>query len=806
MKYELSKEAAQRAVVEFDRALNTALPPYELHKLGRFSPEEEAFIQKEVQRLLYEPQLPNAGDSERRIVKRLKSMADARFWKNSEAAASWVVDDEKKKTIGWLQSKAALAADLWAQILPNNPKHAGRYYICHPLTPRGNRLEYAWFHELLSCASVCKDWDAKWFAQLMLNGLPEPISNFKMECLFLLRKSDGTMNRLVRLENVNGEVSDGSLTGGLEILEAIPFSSPEKFRGWGLGRGNFAFGGNQTQLQMMHEDVCNSTNGRIIEQIDSCGWYFQERGVPGERGHPWLKGIWFSDDCAVAPNGDVLMPDEYGICWLGERGFLLNRKGRESQFLQGRPKMNPHLTILNCGIEYTGWTSVPQGETDMDHLRAFYREVCQRFYEAIGGYDAWLAMGSVFAYFAAPEIFDIHGLFPGLWVHGQMESGKTKTVEWLSALQGFNLTAGIGIIQSATPVGMLQEAENYSNLLVWVDEFREREVEPVKIAILRNAFNRQMQAKWSPDGTQRVIKTAFLVSGESTCSDAAVRSRYVHIQISASKRMANHLKWFNQNKRHFYLIGRALLGRRETFVQHTLHFLDQWLNSPNVAGLNDREKIVHGIAYAAWMGVCALFESHGPVDVSAFKQFVIAHVKAAAEDVTDETNVNAFWQLVITAFKAGAIPKSCFKLASEPAEYPPDMPGMGHWNSHTLYFDPGALLSCLNIFLGKQQGQVVLKRNDLRDQMRMQSYFLPLSWKDEQGNKKTLQVRLGRGKDSSNTKVWGINVDKHPDGLQRDAKREEYDKFLMNDSLGDPRKGALFAIIHALQSEQEGGV
>lgn len=799
---EISKEVEARVRREFERVLDEALPAYELHKLGRFSAEDETFIQQEVERLLYEPQMPNAGEVERRIIKRLKLMSDSGFWKDSEAAAAWVAGDEKKKSVAWLCAKAAAAVHKWAEVLPDNPRNAGRYYVLHPPTFRTNKLEFTWFGELLSCANISQDWDAKWFAELMLNGLPEPISNFKMECLFLLRKPDGSVDRLVRLENVMGEISKGTHPGGCEILEAIPFGSPEKFRSWCLSRGNFAFSGNQTHLQMIHEDECRRSAGRIVNRIDSCGWHFLEEGLPGEKGYKIQKGIWFYGDGAILPDGITVRPDEFGIFWYNGEGYFLNNKGRESEFLQKKPLIHPGMTILNSGIDYTGWTNVPKGETETDHLRTLFREFCQRFYESIGGFEAWLGLGAVFAYSAAPEIFDREGFFPGLWVHGQFQSGKTKTGECLAAIEGFSMGAGIGIIQSATPAGMLQEAENYSNILVWMDEFREAEVEEVKLAILRNAFNRQAQAKWTPDGIQRVIKTAFMVTGESTSSDAALRSRYIHIQVSAARRLANNLAWLDQNKRFFFFFGRMLRERRGTFVQYTMHFLDQWIKSAGIN--NDREKKVHGIAYAAWMAVCALLESHGPEEVGAFKQLTLSHLKSAAEDATAETNVNRFWQDVLIAFKAGAIPKACFKLVGEPVEHPPGMPDLGHWVSYKLYFDPNMLLSELQIFLSKQNAKVVLKRNDLRDQMKTLPYWIPLSSRDEQGNIKQLQVRLGTGKDSSSTKVWGIKLDLHPDGLQRDAKREDYDRFLMDDNQGDPRKGPLFAIVHALQGEKEG--
>jgi hypothetical protein len=175
---------------------------------------------------------------------------------------------------------------------------------------------------------------------------------------------------------------------------------------------------------------------RIINRIDSCGWHFLERSAG------CLQEIWFFDEGAIAPGGEKLKPDENGICWWKGDGYFLNRKGRENEFLQGCPKMHPQLTVLNCGMDYTGWTNTPRGETEDDHLRAVFRELCLRFYESLGGYDAWLSLGAFFSYAAAPEIFDRHGLFPGLWVHGQMESGKTKMVEWRMSWWGFNLNAG----------------------------------------------------------------------------------------------------------------------------------------------------------------------------------------------------------------------------------------------------------------------------------------------------------------------------------------------------------------------------
>ena len=669
-----------------------------------------------------------------------------------------------------------------------------------------HKVDFVRLTELSNCAAICGEHDVKWFAQLVLDGTPEGIADFKLEVLFLMRKPDGSVDRMVRLKNIRGEVNHG-IAGDSDVLDAVSFSAPEKFRAWCLARGNFNWGGNQIHLQTLHRDVGGLNIGRTVDRIDSCGWVLAHGHHVGEKGYRVLKGIWFFDDCAIVPGGHKVRPDENGIIWHEGKGYFLNHKGREVEFKFRKPKMKPDLTILNCGIDYDGWTDKPKGETEEDHLRAFFRELCRRSYEAIGGYDAWLSLGGFYAFAAAPEIYEIYKIFPGQLVHGQTQSGKNKWVEWQVGTYGMDIVAGLSF-QTSTAVGLLMEAENYSNLPVPVDEFGKGEIDPAKLAVLHNAANRQMIAKWVPaDGEQRTIKTAYVVSGERTCNDAAFRSRYLHIHASAERRLADHLAWFDENKRFLFLLGRFILEHRAAFVQHALHFVELWLKNPISQNngrqkINDREKQVVGICYGAWMALCALLQSHGTEEVAAFKQCAVSHLCASSEDVIAETNVTVFWNIFITCWKAGAIPRSCVKVKGEVKEHPPGAPDMGHWVSYVLYLEPHGALSAMQAYLSRQNGSLMLSRNDLRDQMKPLPYF-HLTTKDASGVTKYLCVRFGTGKDSSSMRAWGIDLDLHPYGLQRDATRQEYDKFLMDDSLGDPRKGPLFAIVHALLEDNQ---
>ncbi len=375
-----------------------------------------------------------------------------------------------------------------------------------------------------------------------------------------------------------------------------------------------------------------------------------------------------------------------------------------------------------------------------------------------------------------------------------MGSGKTQVTEWLMAIQGFNVSAGIGLLKGSA-VGLLIQSENYSNLALWVDEFREGKVHDDKVAILRDAHNRVPPEKWSPDGVQRRMKTSFVVSGESTSSDAATRSRYPHIQVAANKRLGNHLDWMTEHKECLVVFWRLLMERRAEFVERFRFNLTEWLDAPGLKGMSEREKRVHGIDYAAFMGMESLVapggaEVHTGEQLGAFTDFMVEHAKGSAADVSSETNISVFWTDLLTAFKAEEISLNCFRIESTYAAHPPAAENQsGGWQSYRLFMDPDATISALAIYLARQRSAITLKRKDLRDQLSKNAY-----WIDGQITK-----RMGTGNEC--TKAWGFKLDDHPMGYQP-ATDAEYEHYLLHAVEGDPRKGPLYAIVHALEERE----
>lgn len=853
MAYEISKEAAESARTAFRRVIESALPAYELGQLNLFHDDDENHIRREVERKLYTARLPNAGDAERKWVTRLKEMSHPDFWKQRSSALAFA-EDAGGKSVGWLCARAHAQASALAGLLPREAydrrgrPNPGQYYFWHPLTFKNDKQGFSWFNELRKAAIEAREWDVKWFAEIMMGGADKPggtvegRSDFKIEVLCGLRRWNGEVIRMVRLKNMLGEESE------ILVLEAECFKAPEHFRAWCLKQGNFSWHGNQNQLQDLHWDTNRMTAWRIMTEVDAMGWHpAKRRRADGtstwESEHEGLlNGIWFYGDAAYH-NGQLLEADRDNIYKVDGEGFFLADRGRESEFELGRPLMQPRVKLgdlltlrdledfshkpapksaaeriqKEAGTKTKTKTETLSAQFDeKELLRAFWNEMGTRFYETAGGHEANLALGAMFSYAAAPELFAAHGLFPGLFIHGQMESGKTKFTEWLFHLAGFSINAGISAIKSSA-VGILQASQNYSDLPLWIDEFKQGHVGEDKVGIFRDAYNRLSPVKWNPSGINRKIRTAYVISGESTSSDAAMRSRYPHVQISAPRRLRNNLVWFGQHKNKFFVFWRFVMERRPEFVKLVFKYLALFVNAPG--SINEREKMVHGIDWASYRAMtdliggepienycrtcvkvsgCQCSVCGGEVPTKSFDDFMVEHMSRAATDVTADTNINIFWTDLIAAFNDDAIPLECFRIESEVLSG--GYPAGQHWMSYSLFLEPNLTISTLAAHLRKQGSSVSLRRNDLRDQLSKNDYWI-------HGN---IKKRFGHGL-AGGIHAWGFLLDKHPLGRQEVTKQEfEESLDLRQKSIdaavqfhtfldGDPRKGPLFAIIHKIE-------
>lgn len=773
-RFQAEAEAERRLAAALMAVLDGAVPPYALAHAGLFEEREVEFIRREQERHLREAQLPWGGARERKWARKLHAMARGLGW--NEVA----------------QMKARQAAKRWEAV-------DGHYYLRRPLSPRMDKTDYEWALALKEAANAARDWEKKWFAEMLLDGAPVAVANFRLDCRFMLQKPDGDVDRLVELTNDRGERT------GLVPLSSEAFHAPTYMRRWCLNQGNFHWGvGNpggaqELALEKLHADTGWAAAWRKVKLVCVYGWHAvrTQHAPEGVK----MEGLWFFRDAVYTAAGELLQPDEHGVySWQGE-SYLLGENGRENKFHQGHPRMYPGAKLSEARLELAH-PPESTGDRELDILRAFYTEVCDRLRRTVGSLDAWLMVGSTLAYVAAPEIFELKHEFTGMWVHGSKESGKSTTSGWLMEFDGLHLgRQGINLRgTNSTPTGLAQALDQYSNIPVWADEFRFAEVGGDKISVLHQTYNRGGQTKFNPTMLHRETRTNFLISGESTTGDAALLGRYMHVQMSrerrekdAEGRLVPHEAWFENHRQHFFHFKRFLLERRPAFVELVLKILKSWSETP---GIPERTKSAFGVPFASFVAMGQMLESHGGEDVAALKRHTVATAAAAAADVSAETNVNVFLGDMVTAWKAGDLDARSFRLRWKDLEHPPGAPGQGRWASYELLFDPGAVIAGVQMFLTRRHGTVALKQKDLRDQLSREPY-----WIAGLG-----AVRFNLTGSSSIAKAWGIRIDDlRPLGYQP-VSNEAWEAFLMNRGTGeyteDPRKGDMFAIVDALRAKE----
>jgi hypothetical protein len=794
---------------EFFEVEESSVPPAQLG--DPFPYEDGAYIRQEVERMVYEPKLPSAGNRERRWLRQL--------WDHLRQQL-------KRETVPMVINQAVRDyARALEQMLPKREwirrkdgsilTLPGAYYSRKRVTPKNKDLFCA-CHQMRQ--DFPKDARKQWLADFLLEGIPEMVADFKMECLYLLRGADGNVTRLIKFVNMRGEESKGREVGHADVLTEDMFAGADKFRQYCLSKGNFNFGvgssAGNLDLQKLHSDVSNDAAYRVIKLVQYVGWHALPKHASdagAADGQVTIPGIWFYDSNAYV-NGKEIRPDEDGIFWHDGEGYALSRRGREQEFAHGRPTMKPGITIESMKLNTEGWDVEAKKLFETNPSGGFYREVCRLMVEAAGGQEGRMAIGGVLGFAAAPEIFAHWQCFPGVQISGQYGSGKTTYSSWLMSFQGQRVTdgeehrigAGLGMVSSnVTAVGMMCQLENYSNLMVWADEFRAAELKRLqggeaKLAIMRDAYGRQLATKWSPDGLQRVIRTMLLVSGESTSDDAATRSRYVHMLVSENKRLDNHHDWLMAHDKYLFIFWREIMERREEFVKLVMSQIESWINHKDLAKLPARERLTHAVAYASWAA------SHTAQEVEEYRKFMVAYAAAASTDVSADVNVNVFWRAVFTAWKAGEIDWKVFKVEGEWVEHPPGAPNQGRWFSARLLTDPYSLIDQVAIYLRKSGTAVTLSAQDLRDQLSKTDCWLV--GKDG-GRLEKITINGVR------VRPWGFVVDKHPEGLQgitddrfqaslTDQPTVEIGPVFKDGD--DPRKGELFAIVdEVLRKQQE---
>lgn len=531
--------------------LNTARPSRDFQQLTLLGNSEAFIVEKRLRQISYEPQLPYGDSDEQRLSHKLRKLVREHRRRHKAIAAGTTLSGRERclLPLGAIGSLMAIAGAYTSV--------QGCYYILkEPVSKDKASPESSTRQNWLFRRATAKEFgddETAWACDLALKGTPEPVSDFYMRPYFILRRSNGKQERHVKLVGVHGSKTN------IIPLDSKSFAQPVNYREWCLNqKGGYAWKAGEKELERLHTDTNAATAGCVVNEVPYFGYHSD-------------SGMWLFEDCAFAPDGTCIEPDKHGVIWWAAEGYKVgNRDLEDQEFSLGRPKMNP-LQILEQNPGDGNFYTIPGSIANQNSavVRDLFGEFESRLFETLGGYDAWMVIGGMALYAAMPEVFKEFSGCGGLWFHGETQQGKSSVARWATHMWGMDRDDGLNV-RKMTNVGLAIAVNQYSNLPVWFEEFK-RDVSDEKQEAIKCCYNREGGPKWAPGG-QRRVRTAPVITGESTSMDAATRSRYPHILVSATKRVVlrdgtpvNWFPWFQRHRKVFYVLGRELLRKRRVF-------------------------------------------------------------------------------------------------------------------------------------------------------------------------------------------------------------------------------------------------
>lgn len=781
----LRREGKSAAEIQdaFRAVIKGAVRPNDPNQPGLFDQETEKIIQGGVSRKFYRPKLPCGGQREIKIAKRLSDAVSEMNGVNGHNK-----DEDSGKDDG---DPSAARLKLVSEIARAYRDCAGRYYVLKPCVADASRK---WWSDKLAAARSAANHPAAYIAHQVLEGMPTPKSDFVMEPQFLVNRVDGKVHRRVKLRNVHGEERVVNLGGEIH--------SPVKFREACISFGGFSWDGNENDLAALRNDTNQVLVGRTVNELVGFGWNNKAR-------------MWVFEDGAITDAGDIIKSDEDGIIWRDGVGYQMGQVDMEGEgFRMGAPQMH-----LGQGLRMTadGGYAIEDGADDPRALRSLASELMAALFNAAGGAEAWLAMGSVLAFAIGPEFFRKNQWFPGLWITGQRGSGKTTLARILISLWGFICDAGIPL-KTSTPPGVLIAAQQYAFLPLWLDEYR-HDLRPDLVDVLRTLYDRASGSKKQFSQLQRVIQTNAVVVGEHTSNDSATRQRFVHVHMAEERRLQNDLPWIKEVMPTLFTLTRHVLRNAKEFSSAFWKHYHDWSEQQSQRPMQERTKTVHAVGHAACLAFMEMFDAAPEWKVT----LTTAAEKTAAEgdaNVRTEANISVFFHEMLVCFKLGLFSEDSggirryfhIRRASEE----------NGWTKWELSFDAEPVHSIIRTHLRKGGRSIPIEVGDLRQQMAAQPYWRGVS-----------RQRLSNGSPSASY-VWTVALDGHPMGYveaddaavkaawekaeaeAKDAvdRGEEVTQQSVIPTIAerkaeiarrfvDPRKGEMYLIVDAIIEEQK---
>lgn len=516
------------------------------------------------------------------------------------------------------------------------------------------------------------------------------ISNFVIKIIHTLYNHDQEAERLCKFVSNYGDSKAIAITPDA-------MTSKMAFQKFCYQMGDYEFRGDDKQLQAIWKYIFMNQTGRSVIKLQHYGY-----DEPSK--------VWFFANGAYC-NDKYFPVDSDEIVWVNDIGYKLPTLGEFDA---------PRLAASEEHISLT--------------------EIFNKLSEIFGGNYAKLLLGWTIGNFFMPEILERWKVYPFLFLHGKLASGKSTLANWISAFFGFT-QKGFNF-HSSSPVGITRLVAQLSMVPAWLEEYRNKDPEiGKKNNFLRGIYDKTTIVKGTKKEDEIKTYTArstLIISGEEHPMDAALNSRCLMFHIfrdaEDKKKTEEPYMWLQKYRGIFNSIGHQLLIRKSELWSKIEKSIEAYL-----VGF-DEDQIKAGSRNKIHMSIIAgLCDALIGPD-SAFDLFVAEAAEEQEEKVRDEQALYVFFEDVFNMYVTGKLKT---KIAEKKINGPVE----------EMHFWFGAAYHDWEIQHKGIRNDVPASKNALMDHLKKEPYFI-----------KTLQSRIGSN--SAYCYVMQINHVKFPDSLR----------------------------------------